>query len=97
MSSLAGHGKSNATQLLRKSDFLRRNGAFVATRARVELVHARRARAPRTAIWARQLDCTCMLHGNPLPSLATVGDAVVKKSNARLKDLDNGRYRSIFE
>ena len=39
----------------KKSDFLRRNGAFVATRARVELVHARgnmsRARA------ARQLEC----------------------------------------
>ena len=37
----AGHG--NATQLLRKSDFIRRNGAFVATRARVELVHVRGA------------------------------------------------------
>ena len=31
-----------------------------------------------------------VLHGNPLPSLATISDA------ARLEDLDNGRYRFIF-
>ena len=70
-----------------ESDFLRRNGAFVATRARVELVHVRGAGAGQHG-WGN-LNAHARTAWQPLPSLATVGDTAVNpRLNSRIWTMD---------